>query len=68
MLFKQNHQCLICGKRHENKKHERLYVDHNHQTDKIRGLLCHDCNVGLGNFKDDKILLQKAIDYLNQYQ
>ncbi len=67
MLFKQNHQCLICGKRHENKRHERLYVDHDHKTDKIRGLLCHDCNIGLGNFKDDKFLLQKAIDYLNQY-
>ncbi len=68
MLLKQNHQCLICGKHHENKRHERLYVDHDHKTDKIRGLLCHDCHVGLGNFKDDKILLQKAIDYLNQYQ
>jgi transcription elongation factor Elf1 len=68
MLLKQNHKCLICGKKHENKRYERLYVDHDHETGKIRGLLCSDCNVGLGKFKDDKNLLQNAINYVNKYQ
>lgn len=41
-------------------------VDHCHKTGKIRGLLCHPCNAGLGHFKDSIELLQKAINYLNE--
>ena len=60
----QEDKCAICGL--EPKPDERrLAVDHNHKTDYIRGLLCRGCNVGLGNFKEDVRLLQRAIDYLN---
>ncbi len=41
-----------------------LAVDHDHETMKIRGLLCHGCNIALGHFKDDPALLRAAIDYL----
>lgn len=41
-----------------------LSIDHNHQTGKVRGLLCHHCNVGLGHFKDNIELLNSALDYL----
>jgi len=42
-----------------------LALDHNHETKKIRGLLCCNCNRGLGLFKDSPTLLQKASEYLN---
>jgi len=41
-----------------------LALDHNHKTKEIRGLLCVNCNRGLGNFKDSILLLGKAIEYL----
>lgn len=45
-----------------------LAVDHCHTTGKIRGLLCHNCNIGIGNLKDSVSLLKEAIDYLNRYE
>lgn len=42
MLERQNYQCAIC---HQEVK---LVVDHNHDTGKVRGLLCNICNLGLG--------------------
>ena len=59
--------CAICGALESNKiDTRRLNVDHDHETDKIRGLLCGLCNVGLGAFKDDVELLIKAINYLKE--
>lgn len=43
------------------------HLDHCHTTGKIRGLLCTQCNIGLGGFKDNKISLMQAIAYLNEY-
>jgi len=67
-LKDQNGQCAICGKekpyRQEGKK---FTVDHDHETGKLRGLLCINCNAGLGHFKDDPSLLRSAIDYLRRY-
>ena len=69
-MFKdQGGKCAICGseKPYPNLRIKNFAVDHDHKTEKIRGLLCHNCNVGLGNFRDDPSLLQSAIDYLGKY-
>jgi hypothetical protein len=62
MLTKQNNGCVICGKTINGKR--KMCVDHDHKTGKVRGLLCSQCNWGLGHFKDDVDLLEKAIKYL----
>jgi hypothetical protein len=72
MYDSQNGLCLICGKKEtasgKTRPKDKLCVDHDHTTGKIRGLLCSHCNSGLGMFKDDPVLLQKAIDYLKNHQ
>ncbi len=62
MLIKQNYECAIC-----NDIPKILHIDHNHETGKIRELLCGKCNRGIGFLKDSPILLKKAIDYLNRH-
>ena len=43
-------------------------IDHNHETGKVRGLLCFQCNVGLGNFGEDVQRLRQAIEYLVKHR
>lgn len=57
-LKDQDARCAICN------EVSILHVDHCHTTGKFRGLLCRHCNLGLGFFKDNKILMKKALDYL----
>lgn len=59
--FLSGDECEICGVFLTKK-----YVDHNHTTGKIRGVLCSPCNVGLGHFKDSAVVLEKAIAYLKE--
>jgi hypothetical protein len=63
LLKKQNGVCAICLNIDKTRK---LAVDHDHETMKVRGLLCFSCNIGLGYFKDSRILLIQAIKYLNK--
>lgn len=64
-LFKlQNGKCVICGT-HQSQLTRKLSVDHNHKTQKIRGLLCNNCNHGIGKFMDNIEYLKNAIEYLS---
>ncbi len=60
----QNRGCAICFAP-TGSNNKRLAVDHNHETGEVRGLLCDDCNIGLGKFKDNPNLLATAINYLS---
>ena len=65
LLELQNFQCAICGSKDTKRKKSKYFsVDHDHKNGEVRGLLCHHCNLGLGNFQDNPTILSKAIDYL----
>jgi hypothetical protein len=72
ILLKQGNVCAICGTNKNNvrKSGENIsfYVDHNHETGFIRGLLCQKCNTGIGFFEVDihgDEILRSAISYLS---
>ncbi len=65
LLKKQKGVCAICGKREMRRRSKRLSVDHCHKSQKIRGLLCYRCNIGLGIFKDSPDLLRRAAKYVS---
>lgn len=54
----QNGKCAICG-RHQTKFKQKLAIDHDHATGKIRGLLCMNCNCNFGWFEKNKEKIQK---------
>ncbi len=62
MLVSQEGRCAICGE-----EMEIPYIDHCHSSNEVRGLLCHQCNSGLGMFRDNKENLESAIKYLEAY-
>jgi hypothetical protein len=61
MFDDQKGCCKICG-RHQSEFKQRLCVDHDHKTGKIRGLLCHTCNRFLGYIDDN---INNIINYFN---
>ena len=70
LTIKQDGKCGICGLP-QSQLSRRLAIDHNHETDRVRGLLCGHCNSGLGFFNSDKYhtdQLQSAIRYLDEHQ
>jgi hypothetical protein len=68
MQEQQKHLCAICFLKDSNKRTKGLCVDHCHDTKQVRGLLCTNCNQGLGKFFDNEELLRNAIAYLEQYK
>ena len=64
LLEKQNNKCAICEEPFKSIWVRDCHVDHDHEIDEVRGLLCMTCNVGLGMLGDNVIGLQKALDYV----
>lgn len=72
LFISQNGCCAICGnvetaRHNRSKKIQKLAVDHCHKTGKVRGLLCQDCNRGIGKFHEEIHRLQGAIEYLTKH-
>lgn len=65
MIALQGGTCAICKTPIEAKS---AHVDHNHDSGKVRGILCSSCNLGLGKFRDDFEVLRSAAMYLLFYQ
>ena len=62
LLLKQGCRC-ICGTALSD---ENALVDHSHETDKVRGLLCRKCNLALGHTNDDPLILRQLAAYLEE--
>jgi hypothetical protein len=73
MFEAQSGRCAICRNPervidHHTKRPRRLAVDHCHKTGRIRGLLCHDCNVAIGLLRECRAYLEAAIEYLERFR
>lgn len=66
MLEKQNYKCAICGTNKSGDENNTFWVDHNHKTGKVRGLLCVSCNIILGAY--EKIINNNLIDKIKLWQ
>lgn len=68
----QDHRCYLCGSEGfiigRNGHHEKLAVDHCHTSGRVRKLLCHNCNRGLGSLQEDPDLLRRAADYIEAHR
>lgn len=58
MTAEQGGKCLLCELK------RKLVVDHCHKTGKVRGLLCRQCNSGIGQLQESEIILRRAIEYV----
>ena len=62
MLAEQDGLCAIC------RTAAAVHVDHDHETGAVRSLLCFNCNGGLGQFRDDPVVLRAAADYVEEHR
>ncbi len=63
LLTRQEYRCAICKKPVDKSAH----LDHNHETGKIRGVLCSNCNRGIGHMQECPSILSSAIQYLEAH-
>lgn len=73
MLISQDYRCAICRlpETHVHgttKKVQPLSVDHDHATGRVRGLLCHACNITVGTSREDIRILLATIEYLQEHE
>lgn len=65
LLRRQGGRCALCRSDKPLSVSGRFHIDHCHDTDRIRGLLCAKCNLGLGSLGESPQLLMRALDYLD---
>lgn len=63
LLAQQNYECAICS---TTIAITSCNIDHDHGSKVVRGLLCTNCNLGLGHFRDDLVRLSEAMKYLQK--
>lgn len=66
MLEAQGGVCAICKGPPSGRWKHRFHIDHDHKTDRVRGLLCFHCNAMLGNARDQASILSAAVTYLRE--
>lgn len=66
ILKSQNGVCAICKKPEGKMAGSKFCVDHDHITNKVRGIICRLCNIGIGNFKESLDILRSAVAYLEK--
>lgn len=66
LLSGQAGVCAICGRPPRGRRDKYLHVDHDHQTGAVRGLLCHSCNTGIGQFEENLEWLMAAMAYVER--
>jgi len=64
LFLSQAKSCAICGATEPGRKDKQWCLDHDHETNKPRGILCNGCNMGIGNFRDNTQNIASAIEYL----
>lgn len=68
MLISQNGQCAICGSTDPAGRGSNFHIDHCHDSNTVRGLLCANCNTAIGLFRESTEHLSSAIQYLGKFK
>jgi|SRR5882757_535139 len=68
IMQEQQDRCAICRVYEEGTGKKGFHIDHCHKTGRVRGVLCPQCNLGLGQFADNPRRLLSAIKYLMKYR
>lgn len=66
LFKKQNNCCAICKTNIPGGRYNKWHIDHCHEKNIVRGILCSRCNHGIGLFKNNPIFLEEAIKYLKK--
>jgi hypothetical protein len=64
LIALQGNRCAVCRTTQPGGRGESWHIDHDHVTGQVRGLLCHLCNVGIGNLRDDPQIMMAAARYV----
>jgi hypothetical protein len=68
MVAAQGNRCAVCRTDKPGGRGETWHIDHCHETNVVRGLLCHHCNLGIGYLRDSPQIMRAAIKYVEQAQ